>query len=421
MRFIMLFPLICISAFSSFAQPETSIEVTGVVLDAKDGQPVPNAIFHLNNSEYPGSITDQQGVFSVRLPQRTPHDSLVISSLGYQELSVALTNLASAKDTLYFSLQRLPIVLDDVIVNAKAFDPKEIIQKALENTAKNYPDKMHLLKGLYRKISTEDDHYTKLIEAAVTVQDYNYKSKLENKARIRIEQLRQSDELAETDSILITYGKKTAQKFNKNVNSIYQAYESVSLRAFHNPHTVFTPEGFFQEIPEFPQTYTIMDVSIEGNDTIYQIGFTGMNNPPGASYLKINSSDWAIIEYQRGFYFGKDCAFQELVKYKKTAGRYYPAFIRITTPRVDLRNLEDHPLNIETYRFDTVLTKNFKNVRYKDTQNRMQEVQELSYPYDSTFWQKTDLLQCYPLNPAIRMDLEKQRSLETQFKEHAQE
>ncbi len=418
MRYTVLLLLVIFCTHNLLAQQNNITSVKGVVIDEKDKEPVANVLFYLQDNEHLGGITDAEGAFSFDYPHSLSDDSLVISSLGYQQQAFSFSELTKTKDTLYIIMKRLPIMLDDVVINAKGYNLKEMVQKALDYLPKNYPDKTHLLQGFYRKVSTEKDQYTHLVEAAIKVQDYSYNSDLKNKASISVDQFRQSHELAVIDSVMLKYQNKLAQKFNRNILSIYHAYESATLRLFYKSQTVFNKDGGFQGTSDAPTTYELMDISIEGNDTIYQIGFAGMNNPAGASYLKINSSDWAIVEYQRGFCFQEDCVFQEQVKFEKKEGKYYPSFIKIVTPRVEAKNFEDHALNIETYWFDTVQTKNFKKIKHKDTQDRMQGVQALSCPYNSVFWNDRDI-QHHPLNPAIQSSLEREKSLEKQFKESA--
>ena len=50
------------------------------------------------------------------------------------------------------------------------------MQKAVESISQNYPDNTHHLQGFYRMVATKNQTYTKLVEAAFTIQETDYKT-----------------------------------------------------------------------------------------------------------------------------------------------------------------------------------------------------------------------------------------------------
>jgi hypothetical protein len=71
-------------------QPTADITVTGTVLDDK-GDGMPGATIVLKGTTL-GTTTDENGKFSLRIPDGTATPTLVISSIGYvkQEIPVGL-------------------------------------------------------------------------------------------------------------------------------------------------------------------------------------------------------------------------------------------------------------------------------------------------------------------------------------------
>src|SRR5690606_15275350 len=124
-----------------------------------------------------------------------------------------------------------------------------------------------------------------------------------------------------TRSKLEASGEKTAP-----LNPVIAAYPSNYIRVAYNPITYFGKDGSqFMGIPEMPVYHKLVGSELIASDTIYHIAFSYRDPPDGSSYLKINSRNHAIIEFQISIQNGEH---QVFTKFQEYGGHYYPEIIR---------------------------------------------------------------------------------------------
>ncbi|MCE7057505.1 carboxypeptidase-like regulatory domain-containing protein [Algoriphagus sp. AGSA1] len=422
MRFL-VFSVFFICVHFVAAQNQQANNLSGVIIDSEDSAPVPFAYLYLKN--YPGfsALADEQGEFKFFFPSQFMDEMLVVSCIGYEKKEVSISSLSATANKL--SLQRQFLSLNEVTVMPEGNSIEGMISKAIDNIPKNYPDKRHQLRGFYRKISTNYEEFTKLVEAAVLVEDVSYK-KDGLSLRIKLESLRQSDELGEVDSSMSIlkqrireHIKSTGSTFGP-LNEIIGIYQYNGFRGdAYNSRTWFGKDGGrFMGIPELPTYHRIMGEEIVGKDTIYQIAFGGQDPPNGRSYLKINSRNHAIVEYQFRWASGE---YEHFAKFREVDGLYYPEMIRNKELRLINRDVGTHQMNISTFWFDVPMIEDLKKIRAKDALGRDEEVESKKYELDSNFWKTYDLIKKYPLDSAIIRNLEKDSSLEEQFRNNAKD
>lgn len=417
-----------ISIFLFFAQilavqSQQAHTISGKVRDKEDSSPVPFAYLYLKNYPDFSALANDQGEFTFHFPAQFANGTLVISCLGYAKTELQISSLAETGNLL--QLDRQMLSLSEVTVMPEDHSMEEMISKAIDNIPKNYPKKRHQMTGFYRKVSTNYEEFTKLVEAAVLAEDDSYRHPSSD-IKIRLDAVRQSDELGEVDSSMIAMKKRIRDQIKSSgetpapMNSIMGTYQSIFLKASsYNSKTWFGKDGDrFMGIPELPTYHRFMGEEIVGNDTIYQIAFSGQDPPNGHSYLKINTRNYAIVEYQITWRSGE---YQNLVKYKEQDGFYYPEMIRIKQLSLNIRDVGTHQMDISTFWFDLPKTEDLKKIRAKDAMGRDEEVESNDYELDSSFWKAYDLINKHPLDSAIIRSLEKKTSLEQQFKRHAKD
>jgi TonB-linked SusC/RagA family outer membrane protein len=139
---VLLWLLLAISVVSTHAQTRT---LKGKVTDAKDGQPIPLATIRIAGTNK-GTTTDQQGNFLISVE---PGQSLQVSSVGFQSVSIAVTN----QTTLSVTLGADQNVLNEYIATGYTNTNRrtrtsavgEVTAEDLEN--KNYVDINQALQG----------------------------------------------------------------------------------------------------------------------------------------------------------------------------------------------------------------------------------------------------------------------------------
>ena len=405
-----------------YAQNQSAGQISGSVLDATNASPLPNAYLFLKNYPDFNGTAGPSGEFSLNFPDVLKNDTLVVSILGYQRLLIPLSRLNRTGNRI--RLDPAVIALNEVIVKPKDTSLEEMIVKAIENIPINYPDRRHQLAGLYRKVSTDYEEFTHLVEASVVVEDVGY-GKDVNLARIKVESLRQSDELAEVDSTLLLVKERTRSKLEASgekaapLNPVIAAYPSNYIRIAYNPITYFGKDGSkFMGVPEMPVYHRFMGSELIASDTIYHIAFSYRDPPDGSSYLKINSRNQAIMEFQISTQDGEH---QVFAKFREYEGHYYPEIIKRKSLRLINRDVGLHQMDIHTFWFDEVKTEKLERIRQRDALKPGQTLERKSYEFTPEYWKKNESIKNYPLDSAIIKSLERFRSLDEQFKSNGKD
>ncbi|MCE7056703.1 hypothetical protein LZF95_18605 [Algoriphagus sp. AGSA1] len=323
-------------------------------------------------------------------------------------------------------LDRLMISLDEIVVRPEALQLENLIHDILKNIEINYPNQSHQLSGLYRKISTDYNEFTGLVEAAVTIQDVGYSKSISN-SKIQINSFRKGDELAEVDSVYLDYYEKVKARVVDETgikpisNDLVDLYRQNPARGAYHEDALFTEKGLRMTligIPEMPVYHEVVGFELVGNDTVYQIAFGSTDPPLGTSYMKVNSRDFAILEFQQKIFTNADRTdyIEMFVKYGKVEGKYYPEKFVQKKMRFISRDIGGHAMDIHTYWFDEVKTGKFKKIRFKDEEKADENIGSKVYEYNQDIWINSEFLKTHPLDSAIIRSLERYRSLQEQFK-----
>ncbi|MCA0231708.1 MAG: DUF5686 family protein [Bacteroidetes bacterium] len=121
------------------------IRIKGIVIDAKDNVPLPQASVRLKG-QTSGTITDMEGRFSLRL--KSSSDTLMVSMIGYETVIVPPKNT-----TITIKLRQKVNELAEVRVRPGENPAWAIIRKVLANRPQNDPNQLDTYKAsAYTKI-----------------------------------------------------------------------------------------------------------------------------------------------------------------------------------------------------------------------------------------------------------------------------
>jgi len=156
--FILLFLLVLPSAVR--AQSDRILTVSGIVRD--DSQRLPFVSVTIKGSTL-GTITNEDGYFSLKIPATEKDITLVISHVGYyaNELSV---KAADAHELRIF-LKPYPNMLDPALV--VSMDPETLVREAIRHISRNYPVKPVSQRGFYRETIRKGNRFIGISEAVV--------------------------------------------------------------------------------------------------------------------------------------------------------------------------------------------------------------------------------------------------------------
>jgi hypothetical protein len=149
--------------------------IRGKVIESKTSVPVPYATVRLKNSQV-GVISNAEGDFRILNDPRFQSDSLIVTCIGFNRLSVAFSKLIKP-DVNNLKLVTYIYGLNEVKVNARKkrrLSSQIIIGRALRNIKMNYPDNPFTYVSYYRDYQKDSINYLNLNEAIIQTLDNGF-------------------------------------------------------------------------------------------------------------------------------------------------------------------------------------------------------------------------------------------------------
>ncbi|MEM1336876.1 MAG: carboxypeptidase-like regulatory domain-containing protein [Bacteroidota bacterium] len=147
----------------------------GKLIDAKTGEPVVFATVRLKTKAL-GVISNNDGSFQVPTEFQFKGDELEISSMGYQTMNIAFSDLEEDIVNLIYVKRAIFELAETFVAGRKKRKPtaKQIIRYALDRIPDNYQNDSFGLIGYYRDYQFKDKKYINLNEALVKVIDKGF-------------------------------------------------------------------------------------------------------------------------------------------------------------------------------------------------------------------------------------------------------
>lgn len=146
-------------------------EYRGEVLDAKTKKELVFATISVNNTNI-STITNTQGKFLLKVPQRLSNSQVTISFLGYTSKVMNLSEMLG--NEVKVRLETYIEELDEVKVSFK--DPNSLIREMLRKKSENYFDFETSMTAFYRETIKKRRTYVSLSEAVVDINKKEYTS-----------------------------------------------------------------------------------------------------------------------------------------------------------------------------------------------------------------------------------------------------
>ena len=131
---ICLFFVVSVDAQDNGIQKQDALILKGSLLNKNTKQPLPyaNVVVKRTNK---GTITNEEGYFSLPISVEEEKDSLSFHYVGYKEFSIAIADF-KLNDTIYL-LEEI-FSLNETFVFANDFKIKDILKQVVNNIEKNY-------------------------------------------------------------------------------------------------------------------------------------------------------------------------------------------------------------------------------------------------------------------------------------------
>jgi len=121
-----------------------------------------------------GTISNEEGRFSLRLTKENLNDTITISTLGFKSFKIKVQDFID-QDIKVVTLEEDLVSLDEIVIQ----DPASYVKSALKKLKENTYSKGHQLNILYRRFSNENnvsrflvEHYAKVYDNGPTSREF---------------------------------------------------------------------------------------------------------------------------------------------------------------------------------------------------------------------------------------------------------
>lgn len=360
-----------------------------------------------------GTVSNINGNFELKGEFNTEKDTLMISHVEYEKKLIPLNELVA--DTNYIKLARNEYLLADVIVLPD--DKKEeIFKKAIKNLKINYPDKLYQCEAFYREIQYEQKtkKHCRLIEAAINIQDGKATSPL-SKIKCSLLQFRKSNNFTEEH-----WGSKLLKKIlGYHTNYLQHLLIGNPIRYYKDRLHTSNFNALAREYNNKKIKFEVSQIIKKHNNDVYVL----IHQSPYDFVCKfyINKNDHAIIQYEKEMRSKIGLVYKIVYQFKKINNKYYPAFFYNASVTDYLKNSKGLGITESSLTFVNYSPerKKFKRLRSKHVLPNEVDLYDQEMEYDENFWANYNILLDEPLEDKVITDLERETSLQNQFKENA--
>jgi len=260
--------------------------VKGRVTDRRSGKALPYATIALLETSL-GSISNQQGEFSFKLPLDLSDPMIIVSFMGYKTQVMPI--IYPLSEELEIRLEKELIPLQEVIIRYS--DPAKLLHEAIENIPENYLEDHSTMTAFYRESVKRNEHVMIYSEAVLKVAKGPYSS-LSSRDYASIVKRRKVTDVTAKDTVLI--------KLRSGIST------SLNLDVIKN-----RPD-FLKE--DFQSRYNLefSDIMTYGDRLVYVISFQQKNEIPDLLFkgqLFLDQESLAVLAAD--FEFNPDLLYKE--------------------------------------------------------------------------------------------------------------
>ena len=182
------------------AWAQGSLLVTGIVKDKESRKALTNVNIAVQGSNV-GTVTNADGVFSLKVSQEELSRGVVVSHLGYQNTLVSAEALTKSQKRLTIWLT--PTVLTLEMVNVYGGDPLALVEQAIRRVPQNYAPNDHLFSAFYRETIQKRNRYIGISEAVADVYKTSYQTRDASRERVQILKGRRLESQKKSDTLAV--------------------------------------------------------------------------------------------------------------------------------------------------------------------------------------------------------------------------
>ena len=400
MKGVLFFGCLIFLSSTLFAQ---TITISAQVVDRDSKEPLTFESIGIKNRPI-STITNLQGEFDFHIPAEFRNDILVINMLGYHSYEVPAWTLTENKNLI--ELTKSTQILDEVIVS-DSLRGGEILSIALSRIESNHPMKPFIMDGFYRDIKEVGGTYVSLLEAAVRIFDEDYqapRNKFKLRERVALQEVRRS----------LGYENKFTAYFDEgNLLEDILLHNNIRYRQFPEEEIFFN--GMVREKDSY---YNEHDVYVISQKYDYDLTIYVDKGTYGIIHLEYENNNQEIIKKRRGL-VSKFVNLKRVIDFKSFNGKLYLNYITLDS-KINWYDNKTDELRFETQLHQQLLINKVypETEEYVGTTEKMKNygLQYQDLPYNKTFWDNYNVIKESPLDRKIIEDLEKEISLDKQFR-----
>lgn len=197
-KHIIITIVLCFAMLTAWAQG--GLLATGIVKDKETRKPLANVNIAVLGSNV-GTVTNTDGVFSLKVSKEELSKGVMVSHLGYQNTMVSAEVLTDEHKRPTIWLTPVALTLD--MVNIYGGDPRALVEQALMRVASNYAPNNHLFSAFYRETIQKRSRYIGVSEAVADVYKTDYKIRDVSKDRVQILKGRRLESQKKSDTLAV--------------------------------------------------------------------------------------------------------------------------------------------------------------------------------------------------------------------------
>ncbi len=389
----------------------------GELRNSKTKEEIPWASLFIKGTSL-GVPSNQRGEFEFLIDNQYKNDSLVISALGYQRISILINDLKNEYAVL--RLEEKAYQLNEVTIESP--DLSRIVTTAMGKWIDNFMNSEYEFESFYRTTQMENGKYARLWECALKGFDKGDYSDKQSRVDIEYLQIRKSDDYRDgrtrwlyaffKPQFIFTGENHTRNRkvFVRNIEKSVYDYELDSILYLNNVAVYIINAQVKSEVKEF-----LFDVRfyIRADDFMFiQMDFNGKNK---LEYLKPKGIPGKLklrmAEYKSTYVF------------KEIGDKMYMYYLNVFAA---FNWTDDSGKVIHQEENSEAIIQNIHPVAKTEKSTVKINFPQHSYgtpytSYNSSFWKSYNLVGQLPYGKNLVKDLERDTSLEEQFTKNGPE
>ena len=207
---------------------KTEFTVSGVVRDKESRKKLENVAVSLVGTPI-GTVTNAEGVFSLKIPHMDTIPQLELSHIGYMNARFS-ASAPEGSNNMHATILMIPIALQLNEVVAYGNSARRIVEEALERIPKNYPSGESMTSAFYRETVQKGHRYISISEAMLDVYKTSYKQRTSDRDKVQIDKARRLLSQKQSDTLGVkVVGGTNLPLFMDVVKNAYALFDEETL------------------------------------------------------------------------------------------------------------------------------------------------------------------------------------------------